>query len=313
MPLRSHPLNPRLVRGLNRFPSVAYAIAGLLTISFLAGCVMPPPGDDGTEGGEGQVSFFVKDAPSDDFSSVFVTFTQVEVHLAGGEDDEDDEDEDDNATESPSPSTNTTAPSNTTNPTNTTSPTNTTVPTNSTSPTNSTVEADEESDDEDDNETDDEDGSGENRWIVIVNSTQTVDLKAFQGDARMFLGGSDVPAGRYTQIRIHVDRAYGVMNGTEVNITVSSGTLKIVRPWTVEAGAETQLTVDFELDKSIHKTGKGYRLTPVMKLSVDHGPAESEDTETSEPDEGGETDETGERQGPPTNNTHRPTDKGKPE
>ena len=141
----------------------------------------------------------------------------------------------------------------------------------------------------------------------MVNSTQSVDLKAFQGDARKFLGGADVEAGKYTQIRIHVDRAYGVANGSEVNLSVPSNTLKITRPWTVEAGGETLLTVDFELDKSIHRTGQGkYMLKPVLKLSVEN--KENDDGA----DEGDDSEDAARGRGPQSNNT-RAADKGKPE
>jgi uncharacterized protein DUF4382 len=236
-----------------------------------------PPSDGDSGSGTGHVAFFVKDAPSDDFSSVFVTFSRVEVHKAG-----DGNETDDNATASPSPSSNTTAP------TNSTAPVNTTAPANSTAPANTTASA--------------ADDAGESGWIVIVNSTQSVDLKAFQGDAKAFLGGSDIAAGKYTQIRIFVDRAWGVANGSEVNLSLPSGTLKIVRPWTVGAGENTTLVVDFELDKSIHLTGNGkYQLKPVMKLAIEKGSDEAEAGDESET-------ATANRGGPKSNNT-----KGKPQ
>jgi uncharacterized protein DUF4382 len=236
-----------------------------LALSLLAGCTTPSS-DGGEDSGPGYVGFYVKDAPSDEFSSVFVTFSRVDVHRAGGADE--------NATESPSPSANATATTaNSTSP----SPTNSTAASNSTAATASGSDA---------------------GWITIVNSSKSIDLKQFQGDAKAFLGGANISAGKYTQIRIYVDRAYGVKNGTEVNFTVPSGTLKIVRPWTVEAGKETRLVVDFDLDKSIQKTGNGaYHLKPTLKLEIEHVASGSGSEGATEASRG--------------NNTHKPTDKGK--
>jgi len=213
----------------------------------------------------GQVAFFVKDAPSDDFSSVNVTFSKVEIHAAGGDED---------ANETESPANETTAPSGA----NATSPT----ASNSTSsaPANHT---------------------GRSSWIVIVNTTHTVDLKAFQGDLRSFLGSADVPAGTYTQIRIHVDSVVGSDNGTEVNISLPSHTLKVVRTWSVDAGKQTNLTVDFDLSKSILQTGNGeYKLKPTLKLAVERG----------EIPDGTGTDDAASRHGPKTNNTHTIREEG---
>lgn len=200
----------------------------VLVASALSGCMAG--GSD-----EGQVSFYVKDAPSDEFQSVFVTFSRVDVHRAGGSDD------DSNETE-PSQDHNETGE-------------------------NATGEIEPEE-------------AGGSSWTTIVNETQAIDLKQFQGDARAFLGSQNITAGKYTQIRIFVDEAYGISNGTRVNFTVPGGALKIVRPWTVEAGAVTELTVDFELDRSIQTSGPGeYHLKPVMKLMVERHAQPQDDEE----------------------------------
>src|SRR5687767_14026360 len=70
-------------------------IAAFLMVTFaLAGCTAPGDGGDDNQASqdEGTVAFYVKDAPVDDFESVYVTFNKVEVHLAGaGGDDETDD------------------------------------------------------------------------------------------------------------------------------------------------------------------------------------------------------------------------------
>jgi hypothetical protein len=171
---------------------------------------------------QGHVAFFVKDAPVDDLSSVFVTFSNVEVHRAGSAAEHDGGNE-----------------------------------TQEMDGGNETAEIDDGND------------TKSSSWKVIVNSTTTVDLLNFTGDASAFLGEANITTGKYTQIRITVDEAWGLLkaDGSRVNLTIPSGKLKIVSSWTVEAGKTTVLTVDFLLDKSIHKTGNGeWKLKPVLKL-----------------------------------------------
>ncbi|MBI2078056.1 MAG: DUF4382 domain-containing protein [Euryarchaeota archaeon] len=209
---------------------------------------------------------------------VFVTFSSVKVHRTGGLDGNESSD-DDNETSEPDDG-------------NATSPAG-----NSTDDGNATEPADNSTSDGPDasNATASEDDGSDGGWFEIMNSTQTVDLKQFQGDASAFLGDAEVQAGKYTQIRIAIDEAYGMKDGARVNFTVPSGTLKIVRPWTVEPGEETILTVDFLLDKSIIAKGNGeYSLKPTMKLLVEH------DDEEEDADETGDADDEAEgRRGPP--------------
>ncbi len=155
-----------------------------------------------------------------------------------------------------------------------------------------------------DNDIDSNDAS----WVTIVDTTKTIDLKQFQGDARAFLGESPVEAGKYTQIRIYVTDSYGEdLDGKRVNVTLSSGVLKIVRPWTVEDGKTMTLVVDFDLEKSLSKQGQdGYRLKPVLKLTVENGNGDASgasSTQTSDADDEGSG-----RDEDPTkpSNTHKP-------
>lgn len=184
-----------------------------------AGCQQAPNLE---KAATGAVAVYVKDAPSDEFQSVFVTFDQVEVHWTSSNPNDD-------------------------------------VAPHTADPTAST------------NDTGDMESW---RWDTVVNETQTIDLKEFSEDASAFLGGAEVLEGTYTQIRIHVSDAYGISsedNETRVNITVPSKTLKIVRPWTVTGNNTTVLTIDFDLDQSLHEAGQSGKwiLRPVMMLSVE--------------------------------------------
>jgi hypothetical protein len=222
-------------------------IAASLVLTALAGCT--GPADGGDESGDSQVAFYVKDAPSDEFDGVFVSFTKVEVHKTGGGD----------GVESGENATATTSAANTTAATNTTATTAPTVATNATSSTNATAA----------NTTSTSGAASEAGWITLVSGNQTVDLKAFQGDAKAFLGEANITAGKYTQIRITVSQAYGTKNGTQTNFTLPSGKLKLTGPWEATEGQATQLIVDFQLEKSIHKAGSKYMFKPTMKLIVE--------------------------------------------
>lgn len=233
------------------------AALGLLP---LAGCLQA------ADEGEGEVQFFVKDLPSDDFDSVFVNFTKVEVHRAGA------------GAEPTEPSEGAeTSPADTTEPSETTE----------SEPAESQDAGATESPDETASAAEEDEGGS---WFTIFEGSDSIDLKQFQGDARAFLGEGAVDAGKYTQIRIHVEEVYGFIDGERVEIAMSSGTLKIVRPWSVEAGGVTALTVDFDLDQSIRKTGNdAYRMQPVLRLSVEEGAPAPESTPASETTEASES------------------------
>lgn len=154
----------------------------LLVVPALAGCA--------ATGGEGAVTTYVKDAASDDFQEVQITFDEVEVHFAGNE-----------------------------------------------------------------------------TWVTTVTESRTVDLLSFDESAsKAFLGEANLSEGRYTQIRIHVTDAYGIdNNGDRVDITVTQPTAKTAGTFEVVEGETTQVTIDVDLDQSLHEQGpQGWRLTPVI-------------------------------------------------
>lgn len=275
--------------------TTALLLASTFFVAALAGCMVQTDQteEDGSSSGYGTIAFFVKDAPADELSEFYVTFSKVDVHQAGGDDEADDER---NETEAPEGN-ETEAPEG-----------NETLEGNETAPEgNETV-----GDDADESEESDESESADSRWIVVVNTTHTVNLKNFTGDARAFLGNASVPEGTYTQIRIHVDEAWGILaeDGSRVEVMVPSDALRIVRPWSVEANDTTELTVDFILEKSLIKAGQSGKwiFKPVMKLAIDH--VEGEDNAPNErrgPPEGNETDARDENAGgPPGNETAGP-------
>lgn len=125
-------------------------------------------------------------------------------------------------------------------------------------------------------------------WKVLFSDAGGVDIDLLNasGTRAAFLGERDVPAGKYTQLRITVLEAYGMDNGTRVPITVSSSTLKLNHPFTVQAGNETRLVLDFDLSSSLHQQGNGnWRMTPVVG-SVVAQQVDDEDSGSEQDSEG---------------------------
>ncbi len=102
-------------------------------------------------------------------------------------------------------------------------------------------------------------------WMTLVEDADgiDVDLLNASGDRAAFLGEEDLQAGKYTQIRITVAEAYGIdHDGARHDFTVPSGTLKLNRPFTIEADQETRIILDFDLDASLKENPQGWRMTP---------------------------------------------------
>jgi|GEM_PF-1091359 len=125
------------------------------------------------------------------------------------------------------------------------------------------------------------DGSG---WIVLCTDTQLIDLmKLTNGrytpmcmrpaaDGGIEARPIEVPAGRISQLRLHLQAANLVFNdGTPTaTLVVPSGStsgLKINVDRNVPAGGVLELKLDFNAASSINKQGDGtYKLTPVLTV-----------------------------------------------
>jgi len=128
------------------------------------------------------------------------------------------------------------------------------------------------------------DGVGGQGWIILCSDARTIDLMALTGgrftpvctqtlaDGGTGESGVSVPAGRISQLRLHVVVATLKFNdgSPDVSLTVPSGPqsgLKINVDRDVPAGGELDLKLDFNAASSINKTGSGtYVLTPVLTV-----------------------------------------------
>ncbi len=118
---------------------------------------------------------------------------------------------------------------------------------------------------------------------IDFDEPRQIDLLDLQGDAReLLLNGEVLPTGQYQWIRLMVSAeadgiydSYMVISGSHYELHIPSGSqtgLKLNRPFTV-SDEPTDLTIDFDLRKSIHnapgQSGPGgdiYFLRPTLRL-----------------------------------------------
>lgn len=138
--------------------------------------------------------------------------------------------------------------------------------------------------------------AGNDSWITTVDEDRTLDLMAYnESGSKAFLGESELPAGRYTQIRVNVTDAWGINNtGGNETFDLVDTEYKIVRTWNVSANQTTQVVIDINLTRALHQQGDGgqyggdgdgWRFTPVIgQILVTEGI--DDDPRADVPDEG---------------------------
>jgi len=121
----------------------------------------------------------------------------------------------------------------------------------------------------------DDDGEGE--WITLpITGDNPFDLLQLQAqDLEALLATEEVTAGKYTQIRMTIEKVEVTLgDGEPQEATLPSGKLKFVRPFEVVDGETTIILLDFDASKSVVVTGAGKDgeakiiVKPVVKLSV---------------------------------------------
>jgi hypothetical protein len=113
-------------------------------------------------------------------------------------------------------------------------------------------------------------------WITIVNTSQTFDLILLQ-NATEVLGGETLAAGWYTQIRLFVESALVTIDGMQYDLQIPSKNIKLITPFLVQDNETLTLTLDFDVQKSVHENGNGnYIMRPTIKVFQEGGPQEFE-------------------------------------
>ena len=114
-------------------------------------------------------------------------------------------------------------------------------------------------------------------WIEISGGTEsaappTFDLLQLVNGVEGVLAIGDLTEGRYTQVRIIIQSATLTINGVTDPLTIPSGEetgIKLVGPFAVTSGLDTELTVDFDAGRSIRQTATGYQLSPTFRVVQD--------------------------------------------
>jgi hypothetical protein len=103
-------------------------------------------------------------------------------------------------------------------------------------------------------------------WYIIVEDAQIFDLIAIK-DVKEFLGSENLRSGWYTQIRLNVVEALVTIDGIQYNLTIPSKTIKLISPFSINESKTTTLTLDFEVNESVHETGnEKYIFNPTIKV-----------------------------------------------
>ncbi|MEE9583432.1 MAG: DUF4382 domain-containing protein [Dehalococcoidales bacterium] len=128
-----------------------------------------------------------------------------------------------------------------------------------------------------------DDGDGEWIPIEIVNGNNPFDLTLLVDGLQQVLAIGAVDPGRYTQIRMAIDRVEVTLledgETTTYEAKLPGGKLKFVRPFDVVEGEVTTILLDFIAEKSVVVTGATVADTeqarvifkPVVKLEVQQG------------------------------------------
>ena len=114
----------------------------------------------------------------------------------------------------------------------------------------------------------------DSQWITIKGDPVTVDLLEWTNGNKLLLGSADVPAGKYTQVRIIIDEAKIGVNGDVFPLTVPSGAqtgLKFGPQFSIEEGSVYDIVFDFDVNQSIVVNGpkkdpKSYKLKPHIRM-----------------------------------------------
>jgi len=122
---------------------------------------------------------------------------------------------------------------------------------------------------------DGEEGEDKGSWEVLKKWPDglPVDLLTLE-NVSLLLGSSELAPNKYTQLRIFLkEGATLVLQGEEgtvpLEIPSSANTgIKLNRPFEIVEGMITELTIDFDAEKSVIKTGNGkYKMKPVISVS----------------------------------------------
>lgn len=113
-------------------------------------------------------------------------------------------------------------------------------------------------------------GPADSAWVTIPVPSTSIDLLTLQNGLTLPLGSESVPAGTYDMLRLVVGGASVVVGAQTYTLTVPSGSergVQVSTTFTVQAGGETKLLLDFSANDSIvEDSSGGYILNPVLSV-----------------------------------------------
>ena len=115
------------------------------------------------------------------------------------------------------------------------------------------------------NKTGNQTGNKTAGWFTVVKQSKTFDLIAIQ-NVTEFLGDANLTAGKYTQIRLDIEKASVTIGGVDHDLKVPSEKLKLIHPFDIKENQTTTLVLDFDAQESIHAAGDKYILKPTIKI-----------------------------------------------
>ncbi len=114
-------------------------------------------------------------------------------------------------------------------------------------------------------------------WFVVLSDTLPVEARTFDlldlvNGVFATLGEVELETGLYTQIRIMLESATLIVDGTPQNLSIPSGAqtgIKLVGGFRVDPDVITEIAVDFDVARSLHESPPGsgdYILRPTIRL-----------------------------------------------
>jgi hypothetical protein len=116
--------------------------------------------------------------------------------------------------------------------------------------------------------------TGADKWetLELNEGNQTIDLvNLTESDVAERLGLANLACGKYTEIRLYISSATASYNnGPEIVLTIPgrANIVRIVRPFEINAGGTTSLSIEFNPEKSVMKSGGMYLLKPVVARMI---------------------------------------------
>jgi len=103
-------------------------------------------------------------------------------------------------------------------------------------------------------------------WFTVIEKPQAFDLIVIK-NVKKFLGSVNLSVGRYSQIRLQVESALVTINGIDYDLKIPSKTVKLISPFSIYANKTTTLTLDFDVQESIHSSSQDkYIMNPTIKV-----------------------------------------------